>query len=139
MSTMMCRLRPTTFFPPIEAPDTAGLSGSNTLAIDNRSRGRWGTPGTLPICLPELSSQALPDPELFPGLEVIEHPPEGWEVVGQEPPLAAGTFDVEDGIDDLSGIDGPGATTHPRGLEDERLDDLPLGIGEIGGIPVLGR
>ncbi len=59
----------------------------------------------------------------------------GWQVAGEVSPLASGTEDVEDGVEDVAhvGFAGPPAAWLGREV---RLDQDPLGIGDIAGIVV---
>ena len=55
----------------------------------------------------------------------------GWEVCGEVSPLAAGTEDVKDGIDDIA--EAGRARPPSRGDGDVRLDESPLFVGDVAG------
>jgi hypothetical protein len=69
----------------------------------------------------------------------LPKPPEGVdgrprrEVPGQGPPLAAGAQEVEQGVEEQS--QGPSArSATPRGKGQQRLQDVPLAVGQAGRI-----
>jgi Bacterial low temperature requirement A protein (LtrA) len=64
----------------------------------------------------------------FPELPLNCWPP--WEVVGQQPPLAAALKDVEDGIEDLTKVMDPQASISCGG-EHVRFYVVPFGVGKI--------
>ena len=72
---------------------------------------------------------------LPPLVEVAPDGALGWQVSGQVPPLAPGAEDLEDGVDDVPhvGLAGPSAGANRR---DVRLDQGPLGIGDVAGVVV---
>ena len=74
-------------------------------------------------------------PSRSPLVEVAPDGALGREVVGQVPPLAAGAEDVEDGVEDVPhvGLAGPSAAGLGR---DVRLDQGPLGVGDVAGVVV---
>src|SRR5205823_6615501 len=56
----------------------------------------------------------------------------GREVLGQVAPLAAGSQQVEDGIDDVPQV---GLARPPAGVDgDARLDQGPLFVGDVAGV-----
>ena len=52
------------------------------------------------------------------------------EVVGEQAPLATALQDVEEGLEDLTKVVGPGASIS-FGRGHVRLDVIPFGIGKI--------
>src|ERR687893_2982197 len=73
----------------------------------------------------------LPGAVYAPGAEVVVDGLPGREVVRQESPCTPTTHDVEDSVEDLT------QGMHPRPPDTrrsrhERLDALPLGIGQVG-------
>ncbi len=59
----------------------------------------------------------------------------GGQVAGEVPPLASGPEDIEDGVEDVAhvGLAGPPAAWLGREV---RLDQGPLGIGDVAGVVV---
>ena len=57
----------------------------------------------------------------------------GRELVGQEPPSAAAAHHVEDGVQELAGSVSA-RTAAGLGFGDERLEDAPFLVGEVGGV-----
>ena len=57
----------------------------------------------------------------------------GWKVHRQEPPGAAGTQQIEDGFDDAS-AQPLQRSAEMGGRGQQRNEQLPLGVGQIGGI-----
>src|SRR5512135_3504375 len=72
-------------------------------------------------------------PVVPPLVEIAPDGALGGQVAGQVAPLAAGAEDVEDGVED---VPHPGLARPPAaGLGREvRLDQVPLGIGDVAGI-----
>ena len=75
----------------------------------------------------EVALVVLPPPG-----EVVVDGALGRQVVREHVPLAAGTVEVEDGVDHFPHLDLP-RPSHPVD-RDQRLDDGPLGVGQVGGI-----
>jgi hypothetical protein len=62
----------------------------------------------------------------------------GWQVMGQQPPGAAGPHPVGHGVDQLAAVvDGWSAAR--LGGRDERGEQLPLGVGQVGWVAAAGR
>ena len=59
------------------------------------------------------------------------------EVVREHVPLAAGAGQVEDGVEDLPHVDLAGPPDVEDG--DQRLDDGPLLVGQVGGVGLTHR
>ena len=73
----------------------------------------------------------FPQPLVSPAAEVVVDGLPGWQVVGQQPPGAAGSQPVGDGVDQLPAVmDGWAAAR--LGGRDERGEQLPLGVGQVG-------
>src|ERR1700678_4208407 len=75
----------------------------------------------------------LPGAVLIPAFEVVVGGTLGDEIVRQEVPLATRAVLVEQGIDYLAEID---RTRSPTGLgrRKDGLDQVPLGVAQVGGI-----
>jgi hypothetical protein len=74
----------------------------------------------------------LPQSLLPPGAEVVVDGLPGRQVMGQQPPGAAGPQPVGHSVDQLAAVmDGRAATR--LGRRDERGREPPLGVGEVGG------
>jgi hypothetical protein len=58
--------------------------------------------------------------------------------MGEQVPLAAGTVLVKQGIQDLAHVDLAGPPARPGGW-DQGLDELPLGVSQIGPIGLTHR
>jgi hypothetical protein len=75
---------------------------------------------------------------LAPPVEVPVHGLPGREVLGQHPPRAARAVDVQDRVDDLALVMLGRAARRPgRRLGQQRLDQLPLPIGQVRRIAAL--
>ena len=122
-------LHPGDLLAAIMTPRTPDLAPLDRLAVDR------GDPRCRVVASgdPDLSDQGVLD--LVPGAvvppvsEVVVDGALGGEVVGEHIPLATSPVDVEDGVEDFPHIHLP----RPPGLlrGDERLDDGPLGIGQV--------
>ena len=55
------------------------------------------------------------------------------KVVGKHPPLDAAADEIEDGVEDFAPVDGLRPPSR-FGLGNQGPDQLPLGIGQIGGV-----
>ena len=53
--------------------------------------------------------------------------------MGKHPPLDAAADEIEDGVEDFAPVDGLRPPSR-FGLGNQGLDQLPLGIGQIGGV-----
>src|SRR5262245_48090123 len=108
-----------------------GLAPLHRLGIDAARTGSGVTPGLLPDRLPQGVEHLLPGAVVAPLAEVVVHRAFKEQVVGQQVPLAAGTVLVKQRIHDLTHLDSTGMA--PRfGCRDERLEDLPLVVRQIG-------
>src|SRR5579875_3479650 len=138
VSTRMCRLRPMILFPPVEAPFSPGFGGRDRLAVDD--------PGTRlglsPNLLTGLLSERTIDPDEGaiegPVIEVVRDGIPVGEVGGQESLLAAGAREIEKRVDHLPQVHR-GRAAHVSLSRDQRSDQFPLCVGQIGGIAVCGR
>jgi hypothetical protein len=79
----------------------------------------------------------LPQPLLPPAAEVVVDGLPGRQVVGQQPPGTAGPQPVGHGVDQLAAV-MEGWAAAGLGRRDERGQELPLGIGQVGGIVPAG-
>src|SRR5829696_6341881 len=79
----------------------------------------------------------FPQPLLSPAAEVVVDGLPRWQVMGQQPPGAAGPEPVGHGVDQLAAV-MEGRAAARLGRRDERGEQLPLGIGQVGGIGAAG-
>jgi hypothetical protein len=68
---------------------------------------------------------------LLPPHEVLVYDPPGGKLLGQHPPLAAGSRDVQQGVGDLAAVVLGGAAARLRGRDGPAHLD-PLAVGQIG-------
>src|SRR5438067_4676327 len=98
VSTTTCRLRPVTFFSPIEAAVPAGFGRLRGLAVQHR-RARLGRPPlAFPIYPPQQVVYPHPGPVILPLLEVVVHGRPFRVTVRQEAPRAAGPVQIEERV-----------------------------------------
>ena len=117
----------------VVAPRLAPLGGVDALAVDDRRRGAL----LAAVGVPQPGAEHVED--LRPG--AVEPPPAvvevdgapGGQVVGHHPPGDAAADQVEDAVEDLAEVDvaGPAAGL---GLGQQGLDELPLLVGQVGGV-----
>ena len=116
----------------VPAPLRAAGGGVDRLAID--ARGGAAVVGLLGRA--DLAAEPVVDLVQGPVMPpLVEVPPDralGREVVGEIAPLAAGAEEVEDGIDDIPQVGRAGPTAAGFG-RDVRLDQSPLGVGQVAG------
>jgi len=89
-------------FGTIVAGDTADASGSNRLAIGDRSTWLRVAADANAELLTEDSVEMLPRAVHTPQTEIVIGGLPGWELVREQPPGAAAPHDVEDGIQDFA-------------------------------------
>ena len=133
VSTSKCRLRPLTFFPRVVTTLSCLVRHLDTLAVEHADA--WFGLPLVPAAhlLPESGVDASPSAVVPPaGIELVHRSPLG-EVVRQHSPSTPGAGDVEDGVEDLSHV-GRAWPTARFGGRNQRLDPLPLRIGQIGGV-----
>ena len=82
------------------------------------------------------SVQVLPGAVLRPLVEVVAHCAPIRELPGQQPPLAAGPFQVEQAVDHPPQADRarPPGSHRPLRRGQQRLQQRPLGVGQVGRI-----
>jgi len=131
----MNRLRPLTFFPPVEPFGAAAVGRLDRLAI-HPQRLRLGRNTSLDADL--LAEDGV---NLVPGAvqtPVTEQPVDGLpgrEVVGHHPPRSPGPQVVEDRVDHCAAINGNRPTALGRaglGLRQQRVEAFPLLVGQVG-------
>src|SRR5262249_42367341 len=130
-----------TFFPPVVPLGPARLSGLDRLAVDDGPAGGVLTVVQAADADAEDVVDLLPDTFVPPGVEVVGHGLPRGEVVGQHPPGAAASGQVEDGVDDLtagvSAVPPRLAGRLPFGRE-QMLDVVPLEVGQVARIRLSG-
>src|SRR5712691_7473394 len=134
VSTITCRLRPVTFFPPIEAAVPAGFGRLRGLAVQHR-RARLGrTPLAFPIRPPQQVIHAPPGPVILPLLEVVVDGRPFREIVRQEAPGAAGPVQIEERVRHFADIH-PRRRARTAGFPLQvRLHDFPLLVRQVARI-----
>src|SRR5580658_901733 len=100
-STRMCRLRPLTFFSPIEPVGSAAISRLDTLAIDAAGSRHDFAPFSNTDRVPESIVQRLEYPLARPFLVSLEHSRPGWKIMRKLPPRRPGARPVSDRVQDL--------------------------------------
>jgi hypothetical protein len=123
-------LRPLIFFPPVVAPQPAGLGGPDALGVDDPGGGLRvpARQGAHPP--PQRGVDPLPGPVAPPGVEVVAHRGPLREVVGQVPPGAAVPIHVEERVEHLAQVRPP-RPAQPRGRRQQRRQYPPLRVGQI--------
>src|SRR5215469_5003058 len=112
------------------AADTGGLDG---LTLD-AARARLGIPAPLdPQPLAQGGGDALPRPIHPQAAKIMKHRFAGWPFLGQETPRAPGAQLVEDRVEQRAPPVHTGMAGLRRGRQ-ERVDEVPFGVGQIGGI-----
>src|SRR5579864_2856446 len=131
VSTSRWRLRPLTFFPPVEPAGIAPAGPFGALAVDD---GGAGPPlPSLPLARfvaqgglhPLQGAVACPLHEI-----VVDQAPIGI-LLGQQAPLAARAQAVEQGVDHRAGVAAPAASAS-GGLGQQGRQARPLGLGQVG-------
>ena len=127
----MCRLRPTTFFPPVEPAEATSFGGLDTLGVDDPHR--WF--GILAGLGPYLSAQdrihPFPGAIAAPGIKVVAHGGPLGEVMRQVTPCTAIAIHIEQGIEYFPQINASGPTQAGRRRQ-QRFQNSPLRIGQVG-------
>jgi hypothetical protein len=126
----MCRFRPRIFFPGVVAPLAADLGRLDALAVDDRGARLRIPAGPPPHGLAQRRVDPLPSAVEGPDVEVIADAVVIGEVLRQQPPLAAGPRQVQDGVDHLPQVQLARAT-RPRPLREQRLQQRPLLVRQI--------
>jgi len=127
----MNRLRPVICFSSVEAARPADLGGLAGLTIDHgRARLRVAA-GRHAILHAEGRINAGPGAAEDPPIVVVAHGIRIGKIMRQQAPLAAGAEEIKHGVDDLAPGHRPGAAG-PSGAGQQRPDQLPLSIGQIG-------
>src|SRR6476620_1070789 len=103
----------------------------DALAVQEPGGGLGGPTGLLPQLLAQARIERLPRTIDGPLVEVVPHAGPIGEIMRQQAPSAARLLQVQECIDDLAQIQGSRAT-RPRLANEERLESLPLSIGQIG-------
>lgn len=135
VSTTMCRLRPSTFFPRIVATRPALFGRLHRLAVENARSRFGGLAGFPPDPFANLGVERLPRAVLLPKTKIVKDDPVRRQIVRQRPPRASIAGQIQDGVDDFpAGV----LCGSPAGLRfgNPRHDPSPLGVREVGGIGV---
>lgn len=118
-----------------DKPDMIATLDRHIPSIKQRQRGL--TAGGLLLAWAEMmlaGSDFMCDLDVMRADQAGAH---GGVVFGQHPPGAAGTHDGEDGVDDLAArVFLAPSQFGWRGQQ--RGDEVPLGVGEVGGVTALG-
>lgn len=135
VSTTMCRLRPTSFFSPVEATWPALFGRLDALAIKHGGTrlGLFASLGS--YSLSQLGVQVFPSAILLPLAKVMKHNSIRRQIVRQATPRAAVAGDIQNGVDDFSPriLRRPAARLRPW---HPRLDPPPLHVRQIGRVRV---
>jgi hypothetical protein len=126
-------LTPSDQLPAVKPPRARLIDHLHALPVEDRcARLR-----VAPFSAAELAAQAvmhlLPGAIVAPGLQVVVDKGVWREIVGQQESAAARAQEIENGIDDLTARILGGAIIRSQG-RDERLQEAPFGIAEIGAI-----
>src|SRR5215218_6728719 len=112
---------------------TAHAGALHRLGIDDSRAGLRISPEADPQTLADGRVDPFPGAVDAPETEVMVDGLPRWEVVGQEPPGAAATENVEDSVEDLAQRVEPGASGSLRNWQ-VGLDESPFGVGEVGSV-----
>jgi hypothetical protein len=118
-------------FVPVKTANPAALGGLDRLAIQDDDR-RAHRPTTAQARL--LMKRPLEfgqDARLFPGAKVMVNGARAREFAGQEAPLATGTQQVKDRVEDGAQVGGARPSAGPCGRQ-VRGDPGPGGVAEVG-------
>ena len=131
VSTSRWRLRPFTFFPPIE-PAGVGPGGPfGTLAVDDGGAGAGGS-GPAAVGAPRAAGLHLfQRAAACPLREVVVHQAPVGILARQQAPLAAGAQTIQQGIDHRPRVAVP-APSPPGALGRTGARSAPIGVGQIG-------
>jgi len=112
------------------ARNPAAFRGFHTLTVDDAGAGRSLAALQFASGGDKDMVDALPQPDIAPGVEITPHR-RGWrEVLRQRPPLAAAAGDVEDGVHDVAHVGGARPTARFGG-RDQRCHHSPLAVCQI--------
>src|SRR6185437_3324128 len=104
VSTKMCRLRPTIFFPPIVAAQSARFSGFDALRIHNSCAGLRVLADQHPYLAAECGIHPFPGAVAAPGVEVVPHGRPVGKVMGQGAPGTAVAVHIIQGVDHFAQV-----------------------------------
>ena len=117
----------------VVAAGVSHLGRLHGLAVDDGGAGAFVSAGLVPDLGPQGVLDRLPRAIATP-LPIVEMDRSPWgKVVGKHPPLDAAADEIEDGVEDFAPVDGLRPPSR-FGLGNQGLDQLPLGIGQIGGV-----
>jgi len=135
-STATNRLRPLVFFPRVVPLGSADMGRLHRLAIHTQRLGRRRRSSIQAHLLTQGGVDLVPHPGHAPEAEAGVDGLPGREVVGQHTPSRAGAEVVEQRVEDLTRVVGGSAALGTAGLggRQQRLETLPLLVGEIGGV-----
>src|SRR5918999_2064214 len=117
-------------FSPVIATDTARHGSLDGLAVQDACAGLGIPPHLGPKLFPESSMNGLPGVIQPPEPEVVVGGSPRRKFMGEEPPLASGTKDVEDGVHDLPQGMQPRSTSW-LDWGQEWYQALPLWVGQV--------
>ncbi len=117
----------------VVAAGASHLGRLHGLAVDDGGAGAFVSAGLVPDLGPQGVLDRLPRAIATPlPIVVMDRSPWG-KVVGKHPPLDAAADEIEDGVEDFAPVDGLRPPSR-FGLGNQGLDQLLLGIGQIGGV-----
>src|ERR1700727_3473537 len=133
-STRMCRLRPLTFFSPIEPMGAAAIGRLDTLTIDAGRSGYGLAPFGDADRLPESIVHRHEYPLARPLLVSLEHRRPGREVMRELPPRHTAARPVSDCVQDLPRrMLGLFHVRVPGRIRHHVPDEVPFLVGDVGG------
>jgi site-specific DNA recombinase len=130
-------LPPGDLLAPVVPPTVGDLGGLDRLAVDAPGAGVGVTTLGHAELLPQGVEDLLPGAVGLPLGEVVIHRALGRQVVREHVPLAPRACEVEDRVEDLPHVDFPRPSYPVDG--DQRLDDRPLIVAQIGGVGLTHR
>lgn len=133
----MNRLRPFTFFPPVEPLGAAAVGRLDALAVHAQGFRGWRSTRLDANLLAECGVNLVPDAGQSPVAEQSIDGLPGGEVMWHHPPGSAGSEVVEDGVDHLSPINGNRLSAFGSAgfrLRKQRIQTIPLIVGQVGGV-----
>ena len=140
MSTTMCRLRPVDLLPGVEPAHRSadGVGALDRLRVDTPGRGHRVAAAGIAHAVAQRVVQPVDHAVLAPAFVVPEHRRPRRKVVWQLTPRASGAVHIEDRVHDAAPRVHRRTTTRPR-RGHQRLDQLPLGVGQVGRVTLVLR
>jgi hypothetical protein len=131
-------LIPLIFFPRVVTPRAGGSGRLDGLAVDTAGARFGPLAHGLADPIAERVVDPLPEPRATPLMEVAADGALGGEVMRQGRPSAAGTQEIEGGVEDGTQVGRAGSARRDLGGQ-HRREDRPLLIAKVAGIRSASR